>query len=129
VKIEATANEIRALLKLAGADHNADHSEEARGQSREAAARQVPRRLLDRYRLLLEVGRAPAFVAMERGVCSGCHVRLPTMVESEVRRSVAVHMCPHCSRMLYVPELVREAPQRDDTKSRRAAPASPSKQP
>ena len=129
MKIEATANELRALLELAEADHNADQSGEARRQGREAAARRVPRRLLDRYQLLLEGGRAPAFVPIERGVCSGCHMRLPTMVESKVRRSVAVHMCPHCRRMLYAPELVLEASRRDDAKSRRAAPASPGRRP
>ena len=128
MKIEATANEIRALLALAEADHNADQSGDARRQAREAATRRVPRRLLDRYQLLIEVGRTPVVVSIERGACSGCHVRLPTLVEYKARRSPAVHTCPHCRRMLYAPELVREASQRDDAEAR-AAPASPGRRP
>jgi len=125
VKIEATAKEIRALIELAAVDRSADQpASETRRRGRDAAARRVPRRLLDRYQLLLEVGRTPVVVAMERGACSGCHVRLPTMLEYKARRSPAVHTCPHCRRMLYAAELVREDSHADDGKSRRAAPAS-----
>jgi len=126
VKIEATAKEIRALLQLAELDRVAEQpAAEASRRSREAAASRLPRRLLDRYQLLLDVGRTPVVVAIERGTCSGCHVRLPTMVEYNTRRSAAIHTCPHCQRMLYVPELVREGSHADDGKSsRRAALAS-----
>ena len=126
MKIQATAKEIRALLELAEVDQSADQlASGARRERREATARRVPRRLLDRYQLLLEVGRTPVVVAIERGACSGCHVRLPTMVEYKARRSPAVHTCPHCQRMLYAPELVREDSHADDGKpSRRAAAAS-----
>lgn len=122
MKIEATVKEIRALLDLADLDGDPSASGTRLGD-REAVARRVPRRLLDRYLLLLEVGRTPPFVPIERGVCPGCHVRLPTMLEYKARLSPAVHACPHCRRMLYAPELVREAARPDDGK-RRAAPAA-----
>jgi hypothetical protein len=32
------------------------------------------------------------------------------MVEYQARRAPAVHKCPHCRRLLYAPELVREGP-------------------
>ena len=49
MKIEATANDIRVLLELADLDRSADQPRsETRRQGREAAARRVPRRLLDR---------------------------------------------------------------------------------
>lgn len=125
MKIEATARQIRAVLQLAEVDQSAGPpASEAGRRSREAVASHLPRRLLDRYQLLLEVGRTPVVVAIERGSCSGCHLRLPTMVESMARRSPAFHTCPHCQRMLYAPELVREESHADDGKSRRAAPAS-----
>ena len=118
MKIEATAKDIRALLELAGADRSADQpTSEAHRQGRDAVARRVPRRLLDPYQLLLEVGRTPVVVAIERGACTGCHVRLPTMLEYKARSSPAVHRCPHCRRMLYAPELIREGSQLDDGKS------------
>ena len=124
--IEATAKEIRALLELAELDQSADQpASQVRRQDREAAARPVSRRLLDRYQSLLEVGRRPVVVAIERGGCSGCHLRLPTMVEQMARRAPAVHTCPHCRRMLYAPELVIADAHADDGKPpRRSAPAS-----
>ena len=128
MKIEASAKDIRALLELAEVDQGPDQSaSETRLQGRQAAARRVPQRLLDRYQLLLEVGRTAVVVAIEGGACSGCHVRLPTMMEYKARRSPAVHTCPHCQRMLYAPELVPEDSHADDVKARRAAPASAGK--
>jgi predicted nucleic acid-binding Zn-ribbon protein len=126
VKIEATVKEIRALLGLAGLDHDAEQpGSEAHLQGREAAARRLPRRLLDRYQLLLKVGRTPVVVAIVQGACSGCHVRLPTMVDSMARRSPAFHTCPHCQRMLFAPELVIEDPHGGDGKPFRRAAAAP----
>jgi uncharacterized protein len=107
VKIEATVVEIRALLELVEADRSpAERTSKAGGERRETAARQVPPRLLGLYQQLLDAGRNPPVVAIERGLCAGCHMRLPTMLENRARRSVAVHRCPHCRRMLYVPELM-----------------------
>ena len=130
MKIEATAKDIRALLDLAGADGEVDRpAAESRRPDRQAAARRVPRRLLERYELLREVGRTPVLVAIEGGGCSGCHVRLPTMVEYRARRSPAVHTCPHCRRMLYSPDLLREEPPGGDGRSRRDAPATAGRRP
>jgi uncharacterized protein len=125
VKIEASAKDVRALLELAELDRSADQpGSRARGQSREAAVRRVPRTLLTRYELLLELGRTPVVAAIERGACAVCHVRLPTMVEYKARRSAAVHTCPHCRRMLYAPEILREEACASDVKMRTAAPAA-----
>jgi predicted nucleic acid-binding Zn-ribbon protein len=125
VKIEATAKEIRALLELAGADEEAGPADaEARQGRRHALTRRVPRRLLEAYQLLLEVGRLPAAVPIERGACSGCHVRLPTVLDFNARRSAAIHRCPRCRRLLYVPELVRPESARDPRASREDAVAS-----
>jgi predicted nucleic acid-binding Zn-ribbon protein len=107
VKIEATLKDVRALLNLAEADRASDRRAAAPERPHRAGlARCVPRRLLDAYELLVEAGRVPAFVAVERGACSGCHMRLPTMLEYKARTSVAVHVCPCCRRLLYSPALV-----------------------
>jgi len=107
VKIEATVREIATLLHLAEVDAQAQSlSPEVYGDRREAARRPVPRALRERYETLLEVGRRPVVAAIERAACSGCHVRLPTMLEHAARRSPAIHTCPHCHRMLYAPELL-----------------------
>jgi len=114
VKIEATAKQIRALLQLAELSAGGNgQSGGAFSHGHEAIQRGLPRLLLEHYQSLFDAGRTPAVVAIERGTCSGCHIRLPTMVESQTRRFPALHTCPHCRRLLYVPELVREHRQPD----------------
>jgi predicted nucleic acid-binding Zn-ribbon protein len=125
VKIKATARQIRALLELAALDRGLDGPGSAGPRhDRETAAARVPRRLLDRYLLLLEVGRTPVVVAIERGACSGCHVRLPIMVDQAARRTPAVHTCPHCRRMLFAPELLAGVSHAEPGDSRGAGPAA-----
>ncbi len=125
MKIEATVKDIRALLEIAELDRGDDRApSETQGQRRKVAARRVPSRLLDRYQSLLEAGRTPVVVAIDRGVCSGCHMRLPTMVECIARSLPAVHTCPHCRRMLYAPELLPSLAG-DGQPSRGAAAARP----
>lgn len=115
MKLEATATEIRALLGLA---------------ARNTKAQVLPAPLLDRYHWLVGAGRSPAVVPIERGVCSGCHVRLPTMLEHQAGCSLALYTCPHCRRMLYAPGLLDGEPQAPKAKSsRRAAPPSAGKRP
>jgi predicted nucleic acid-binding Zn-ribbon protein len=109
MKIEATVQDIRCLLDLAELDARApDLSPDTVRLRREASRQHLRRALADRYQTLFEFGRRPAVVAIERGACSGCHVRLPTMVEYQARHAPAVHVCPHCRRMLYAPELLAE---------------------
>jgi predicted nucleic acid-binding Zn-ribbon protein len=131
VTIEATVQDIHALLELARADGAADPAApEDRRQSRDALARRVPRRLLDPYELLRGTGRSPVVVTIARGACSGCHVRLPTMVEVRARCVPAVHRCPRCRRLLYAPELIlADAKARDAKASAESATRSGGRQP
>jgi predicted nucleic acid-binding Zn-ribbon protein len=107
MRIEGTPQEIRALLQLAAFDlEAAELPLETYRSRRDAIRRRTASALLERYQALVEAGRHPAIVVVERGACSGCHLRLPTMVESRFRRSPGVYACPHCRRMLYAPELL-----------------------
>ena len=124
MKIEATADEIRALLRFVELSEGADAAAVAASdRSREAAQRRVPRLVLERYRALVQAGRSPAVVTVERGTCSGCHVRLPTIVEYKVVHSLGLYACPHCRRMIYAPELLA-AKAAGTTSSRRTDPVS-----
>lgn len=130
MKIEATVKQIRALLELAELNEGADKlTVEAYRRGHEAVQRGVPRLLLERYHSLINAGRTPAVVAIERGACSGCHVRLPTMLGHQAGRLLALYTCPRCRRMLYASQLVREDSHADDGKSGRAAPASAGRRP
>jgi predicted nucleic acid-binding Zn-ribbon protein len=107
--MEATVEEIRALLELAQLDAQANTlAPEAYRTRHDAIGKRMAAALLERYQRLRAVGRHPVVVAAERGTCSGCHVRLPTMLAYQLGRSAAVHPCPHCRRMLYAPELLAE---------------------
>jgi predicted nucleic acid-binding Zn-ribbon protein len=122
MRIAATVPEIRALLQLAELDARAEELPLETYQSRRDASRKrVARTLLERYQTLFDAGRSPVIAAIERASCSGCHLRLPTMVESLARRSPAVHTCPHCGRMLYVPALLAEEESRRAGRPKKAA--------
>lgn len=125
MKIEATVKQIRALLELAELDEGVDRlTVEACRGGHEALQRGAPRFLLERYHALINAGRTPAVVAIEGGACSGCHVRLPTMLEHQAGCLLALYTCPHCRRMLYSAKLLREDGHDANGKSRRSAPAS-----
>lgn len=116
MRIEATVREIRALVQLAGLDAEAKAMPpETYRKQREACSRRVIRALRERYLALAEAGRSPAVAAIDRGGCSVCHLRLPTMVESQARRAPGIYTCPHCRRMLYSPELLA-TPDPDEAK-------------
>jgi predicted nucleic acid-binding Zn-ribbon protein len=121
--IDATVQEIRALLQLADLDAQEPNlPPDAYRSRREASRRRVAKALLERYEALLEASRFPAIVAVERQTCSGCHVRLPTMVEYQVRRSPSVHSCPHCRRMVYAPVHLLEPGQSKAASETKKAP-------
>lgn len=123
MKFEATASQILALMELAELDQMDEAASRVHQPGRGTLARGIPRLLLDRYELLLQVGRTPVVVPIARGTCSACHMRLPTMVDSMARRAASVHTCPNCRRMLFAPEVVREGSRPNDAKpSPRTAP-------
>ena len=44
------------------------------------------------------------------------------MVESQARRALAIHACPHCRRMLYAPELITVEALREAGSQKKGAP-------
>jgi predicted nucleic acid-binding Zn-ribbon protein len=130
VKIEATAKQIRSLLQLAEFNEGADRlTPEAYRRGQEALQRGLPRQLLERYQWLIDTGRKPAVVAIEHGVCSGCHIRLHTMLDQQAGRAVAVYTCPHCRRMMYAAEFVPANSRAGVEKPRHPAPPSAARRP
>ena len=96
--IEITEDQIGALLRLAELDEGPAGSP---GDERShALLRGLPRPVADRYRVLYQAGRHPAVAAISGGICTGCHVRLPTMLEQKAAHALALFTCPHCRRLL-----------------------------
>ena len=56
-------------------------------------------RLYDR---LCAARQGQAVARVERGVCRGCRISLPTRVVQQARTSQRLMQCPSCSRILYV---------------------------
>jgi predicted nucleic acid-binding Zn-ribbon protein len=98
--IEVTEDQINALLRLAESAPEAlgDSGHDGRGH---ALLRRLPQPLIERCRALFQAGRRPAVVMISRGICTGCHVRLPTMLEQKAAHALALFTGPHCRRLLY----------------------------
>ncbi|MBI1293137.1 hypothetical protein GC173_18170 [bacterium] len=65
----------------------------------------IPPELQKRYLRVQKRHSISAVVPVERGVCTGCHMRQPPMV-TEVAEEV--YECQHCSRLLYDPDVAYE---------------------
>ena len=103
VALEGTATrgsrEIKEELRSMGGAMNADVDHDATTFYASSLSEFSPR-LLERYQRLRNGRWVPAVVAIEHGICAGCHLRVPPSFAAEVRTLVAVHTCPHCARMV-----------------------------
>jgi uncharacterized protein len=80
--------------------------EVAKGQKAERSAKIQPAILARYTRVAASVRRA---IVPVRGLsCGGCHMNVPHQLVSEVKRGTQVQQCPHCHRLLFVPEKVEE---------------------
>ena len=70
---------------------------------REAIVTEVPAPALATYRALLERREGRAVALVERGICEGCRLTLPTGELSRARSEGGIHQCSSCSRILFVP--------------------------
>jgi predicted nucleic acid-binding Zn-ribbon protein len=94
-----TAGEIATLLRLAELDATRlDRPDERRG----LAAKLTPE-TLEAYHRALRAGRQPTVVRLVASVCSGCHMRLHSKLDHQVRQRRGVAACPHCLRLVYDP--------------------------
>ena len=46
-----------------------------------------------------------AVVVYERDSCGGCHAKIPTQMQMEIRQHKKIILCEHCGRILVDPEL------------------------
>jgi predicted nucleic acid-binding Zn-ribbon protein len=120
-QVDAVEREIEAARKdyedLAQADHRDVADEAARidalradleaiRSERSEIASTLPPGLLKKYDVVLERRHGVAVVVVPDGrTCGGCHMQVPPQALIEIRRSSAIHVCPNCQRILYVPAL------------------------
>ena len=71
------------------------------GQARPQAAQRIPSQVLSLYEGLRKSRGGSAVSKVERGLCQGCRVALPTKDIQRARASEAVAQCSSCGRILY----------------------------
>jgi predicted nucleic acid-binding Zn-ribbon protein len=91
-----------SLVRLAELDRKGGPG--PRRPEHEALAARLSHELSESYERALMAGRQPPVVPLVANACSGCHVRLPTVLEQKIRLVRGVAACPRCLRLVYDPE-------------------------
>jgi predicted nucleic acid-binding Zn-ribbon protein len=107
---EKTASEVAALVHLAELDAALlDRTDDRRSavsdqtaDERHRIGTRLSREVLEAYERARRAGRKPAVVRLVASVCSGCHMRLHSKLDHQVRQRGAA-ACPHCHRLVYDP--------------------------
>ena len=69
---------------------------------RAALAAQIDADLLDQFERLFNSKGDAAVVAVEHGVCTGCHMKVTTATASAVKAGKEIVSCENCGRILYL---------------------------
>jgi predicted nucleic acid-binding Zn-ribbon protein len=69
---------------------------------REALAAQIDADLLDQFERLFNSKGDAAVVAVEHGVCTGCHMKVTTATAAQVKAGKEIVSCENCGRILYL---------------------------
>jgi len=72
---------------------------------RERLAAQIDDDLLDQFERLFNSKGDAAVVAVEHGVCTGCHMKVTTATASRVKAGKEIVSCENCGRILYLAAL------------------------
>jgi uncharacterized protein len=64
-------------------------------------ATKIDEDLLDRFNRLFESKGDAAVVAVEHGICTGCHMKVTTATAMQVRAGKEIVSCEQCGRILY----------------------------
>ena len=69
---------------------------------RQALAAQIDDDLLDQFERLFNSKGDAAVVAVEHGVCTGCHMKVTTATAARVKAGKDIVSCENCARILYL---------------------------
>ena len=69
---------------------------------RETLAAQIDDDLLDQFERLFNSKGDAAVVAVEHGVCTGCHMKVTTATAARVKAGKEIVSCENCARILYL---------------------------
>jgi uncharacterized protein len=72
-------------------------------KERKELAEKIDEDLLNRFERLFASKGDSAIVAVEHGVCTGCHMKLTTATVKDAEAGKEIVSCEQCGRILYVP--------------------------
>jgi predicted nucleic acid-binding Zn-ribbon protein len=72
---------------------------------REALASKIDADLLDQFERMFNSKGDAAIVAVEHGVCTGCHMKVTTATAARVKAGKEIVSCEQCGRILYLAAL------------------------
>jgi predicted nucleic acid-binding Zn-ribbon protein len=91
----------RQLADLEGKSKALESQQQELAGEREALAAKIDADLLSRFERLFNSKGDAAVVALEHGVCTGCHMKVTTATASRVRAGKEIVSCENCGRILY----------------------------
>ena len=113
LKVEVTAEEKKATAtKDSIARQMNDLGEKSKtletrlqelAKERKELAEKMDEDLLNRFERLFTSKGDSAIVAVEHGVCTGCHMKLTTATVKDAEAGKEIVSCEQCGRILYVP--------------------------
>lgn len=94
--ISRQLSDLEAKLKALGSQQQELETE------REALASKIDADVLDQFERLFHSKGDAAIVAVEHGVCTGCHMKVTTATAASVKAGKEIVNCEQCGRILYL---------------------------
>jgi uncharacterized protein len=91
----------RQLNDLETKSKTLENRQEELAKERETLANKIDGDLLHRFERLFNSKGDAVIVAVEHGVCTGCHMKVTTATASQVKAGKEVVSCENCGRILY----------------------------
>jgi predicted nucleic acid-binding Zn-ribbon protein len=98
---EAQARADEQVVKLEERESSQKKEKAEVEAERAQLATKVDEALLSRYDRLLQRKRNKVVVGVNRGVCGGCHMSLPTQIQVQCKAQKEMVNCPNCGRIVY----------------------------
>ncbi len=92
----------RQLVDLESKSKALESQQRELENERETLASKIDADLLDQFERLFNSKGDAAIVAVEHGVCTGCHMKVTTATAARVKAGKEIVSCEQCGRILYL---------------------------
>ncbi|MEA2084618.1 MAG: C4-type zinc ribbon domain-containing protein [Thermodesulfobacteriota bacterium] len=70
-------------------------------KARAQKAKDIEKKILKKYDMLLERREGVGIVGVTQGVCQGCHMNIPPQLFNDLLKEDKLYFCPTCNRIIY----------------------------